>query len=72
MIKCPNCGSSAQVKILTTQYMEDGWTIEVKRIYICGCGETFIGESYYHCQEAYEIIEPISRKKIQEQLYERG
>lgn len=72
MTKCPNCGSTAQVKLLSTKYKEEEQTIEVRRTYICGCGETFVGTSYYNCQEAYEIIELVSRKTIQEQLYSRG
>lgn len=71
-IKCPNCGSTAQPKVITTEYNENGWTIEVVRYYICGCGATFTGKSYHHCQEACEIIEPYSRKKLQEKLFGRG
>ena len=56
MIKCPNCGSSAQPKVVYTEYHEDGWEIEVVRHYVCGCGEKFVGLSYYHC-EGYEIVE---------------
>ena len=41
MARCPNCGSTAQPKLLATEYNEDGWSIEVVRYYICGCGETF-------------------------------
>ena len=41
MIKCPNCGSSAQVRILETDYHEDGWTITRVDAYRCGCGCRF-------------------------------
>lgn len=71
-IKCPVCGSTAQPKLMTTEYNENGWTIEVVRYYICGCGATFTGKSYHHCQEACEIVEPYSRKKLQEKLFGRG
>lgn len=57
MIKCPKCGSSAQPKVIDTQYIEDGWTIEVVRTYKCGCGHIFTGTSYYHSQECYEIVD---------------
>ena len=53
---CLNCGSSAQLKVVSTEYHEDGWDIEVVRHYVCGCGEKFIGISYYKC-EGYEVIE---------------
>ena len=58
MPKCPWCGSSAQLKLMASKYNEDGWTIEVVRYYICGCGQTSMGKSYFHCQDAYEEIEP--------------
>lgn len=57
MIKCPKCGSSAQPRVIDTQYMEKDWTIKVIRIYKCGCGHIFTGTSYYQSQECYEIIE---------------
>lgn len=57
MIKCPNCGSTAQVEVIDTNYYEDGWEIEVERFYACGCGCNFIGRATYICQEAYETIE---------------
>ena len=71
MARCPKCGSSAQPKLLTTEYNEDGWDIEIVRTYICGCGCTFTGTSYYHCQEGYEITEEVPKKIIQEKLFGR-
>ena len=53
MCKCPNCGSSAQPRVIATEYNEDGWTIEVVRTYKCGCDQMFTGTSYFHCQECY-------------------
>lgn len=72
MSKCPKCGSTAQQRLLTTGYNEDGWSIEVVRTYICGCGCLYTGKSYYHCQECYEVTEPVPRKVVQEKLYGRG
>ena len=72
MNKCPNCGSTAQPKLLTTEYNENGWSIEVVRIYICGCGCTYTGTSYYHCNDADETTEIIPREKIQQKFYGRG
>ena len=61
MVSCPKCESTAQVRLVRTDYNEDGWSIEVVRIYTCGCGCRFKGSSYYTCQEAYEVVEPISQ-----------
>ena len=62
MCKCPNCGSSAQPRVIATEYNENGWTIEVVRTYKCGCGQMFTGTSYYTCQECYEIVEKIENR----------
>ena len=47
MIKCPNCGSTAQVKL---QKIEDNetncYSIEVNRTYQCGCGQVFVDKEY--------------------------
>ena len=57
MIKCPRCGSTAQVQEIETNYIEDGWEITVYRDYECRCGCRFYGTSVFHCQDQYEIIE---------------
>lgn len=62
MIKCPNCGSTAQPKVVATEYNEDGWTIEAIRTYKCGCGQIFIGTSCYIYPECYEIVEKIENR----------
>ena len=54
-MRCPNCGSSAQPKVVSTEYHEYGWDIEVMRHYVCGCGEKFIGISYYR-NDGCEIV----------------
>ena len=72
MARCPKCGSSAQPKLLTTEYNEDGWDIEVVRYYICGCGETAIGRSYYKCDDAHEFITHYPKANLQLKLYGRG
>ena len=38
MIKCPNCGSTAQVKLTSTEKRHDDW--EWLETYKCGCGCT--------------------------------
>ena len=72
MSKCSKCGSENLIAV-TTDYVEDGWEIEVVRHYICReCMETLKGTSVFSCREGYEIIEPASRKELQEKLYGRG
>lgn len=71
MVKCPNCGSTAQMKVQRTEYIEDGWTIKVVRYYICGCGETAIGISYYH-SDGDELITHYPRHNLQQKLFGRG
>lgn len=46
-MKCPTCGSSAQPKLVDTDYRENGWTIEKIRHYKCGCGTDFITVTTY-------------------------
>lgn len=36
--KCPNCGSSAQPKLVKAKSMYDG---KIKGVYECGCGCSF-------------------------------
>ena len=62
MTRCPNCGSSAQIRVTDTEYDEDGWDIEVVRTYKCGCGCAFTGTSCFHCSDGYEIIEELPKK----------
>ena len=62
MCKCPNCGSTAQPRVIATEYNENGWTIEVVRTYKCVCGQMLTGTSYFHCQECYEIVEKIENR----------
>ena len=38
MIKCPNCGSTAQMEIIDMVCIDDGITIRLVRSYQCGCG----------------------------------
>ena len=56
MIKCPNCGSTAQLEVFETEYKEDGERIEVIRYYRCGCGWGFTTSSLYW-GDGFEEIE---------------
>ena len=47
MIKCPNCGSTAQPKLQKIEEEElTCYTIEVTRTYKCGCGQVFTAKEY--------------------------
>ena len=71
-MKCPNCGSSSQLKLQTTNYKENGWGIEVTHYYTCSCGQASIGKSRFICQEGDELLEPYNKKELQEKLFGRG
>ena len=54
MVRCPNCGSTAQLELLDTWYHEDGDTIVVERLLLCGCGQDFFTLQTYHCTDPEE------------------
>ena len=58
-IKCPNCGSTAQVKHLKSKFEEDGEQICAIRKYHCGCGTTFHTTEYYYSDDCEEVDEDI-------------
>ena len=41
MIKCPNCGSTAQIKFLCHDFFVWQNTVSVYLTYRCGCGRLF-------------------------------
>lgn len=58
MIKCPNCGSTAQLDNFETEYHEDDYTlIIVVRWYRCGCGTNFITATTFHSDDDETIEE---------------
>lgn len=58
MPKCPNCGSTAQVREWETNYYEDSVDeITVVRRYRCGCGCYFSGTTVYLIDGEEEIEE---------------
>lgn len=56
MPKCPYCGSSAQPVLMSTQLVEDGWTITAQRKYSCACGCQFNTESFYRSDGYEEVV----------------
>lgn len=55
MIKCPNCGSTAQIHLLSTKYEEDGEKLIVSRLYHCGCDKAFSTTQYYNATDTEEV-----------------
>lgn len=58
MIKCPNCGSTAQLEVFKEEYRENGWEIIVVRWYSCGCGRKFTTLTTYYSDGDEEIENP--------------
>lgn len=56
MIKCPNCGSSAQVRLFDDEFEEDPCGAIRYKTYLCGCGRMFITRTYYR-EITNEIID---------------
>lgn len=47
MIKCPYCGSTAQIRLQKIEEQElNCYTVEVIRTYKCGCGQVFTTKEY--------------------------
>lgn len=56
MIKCPNCGSSAQVKVIEVEFEDDPFVVIRYKTYKCGCGRLFLTRTYYKAS-TNEIID---------------
>lgn len=55
-MKCPKCGSVAQVKPVETYYDEDGRTIYRTMRYLCGCGCEFVTLSLFRNEDGDEHV----------------
>ena len=62
MVKCPNCGSSAQPKVVATEYNENNRIIKIVRTYKCGCGQIFTDTNYHIHLGCCEIAEEIKNR----------
>ena len=56
MIKCPNCGSTAQIRVIHSNFIEDGCEIEKVSTYKCGCGCLFMTSTLYEAIGSEEIL----------------
>lgn len=58
MIKCPHCGSTAQVRFIDSEFMEES-SVEVLCIsaYKCGCGTYFKTGKVYTSEDEEVVIE---------------
>lgn len=57
MIKCPNCGSTAQVKQISIKFeldQDDNNMLDVSRKYQCGCGKIFTTTQIYYTEREEE------------------
>ena len=58
MIKCPRCGSTAQVRMYGYDTDIDMEEIKVRRYYLCkGCGILFETDQFYR-SNGYEMLAP--------------
>lgn len=53
MIKCPNCGSTAQVKEISQEQVGSADIIIIYTLCKCGCGEQFF---HYQCLNEFSNI----------------
>lgn len=58
MIKCPNCGSSAQKKVIKIEFEEDSCGAIRYITYECGCGHIFTTRTYYKESSNEMVDEP--------------
>ena len=56
MIRCPNCGSTAQLKVIDMGIVEDSCGAIRFKTYECGCGYVFTTRTYYK-QSSDEMID---------------
>lgn len=56
MIKCPNCSSTAQAKVIDIEIVEDPCGAIRFKIYKCGCGRIFSTRTYYK-ESSNEMID---------------
>jgi hypothetical protein len=47
MVKCSKCGSTAQLKVIDTEYSDIKYGILKFTTYKCGCGHLFMTKTYY-------------------------
>ena len=58
MIKCPNCGSTAQVKLIYVEFEEDPCGAIRYKTYKCGCGRLFTTRTYYEASSNEMVDDP--------------
>jgi DNA-directed RNA polymerase subunit RPC12/RpoP len=58
MIKCPNCGSTAQPKQISIKFeldQDDNNMVDISRKYKCGCGKIFTTTQIYYAEQEEEV-----------------
>lgn len=56
MIKCPNCGSTAQLMMRDSEHFLWRDQITIYITYSCGCGHTFVTKETYERDEEKQKI----------------
>lgn len=55
MIKCPHCGSTAQVKTIATKWVHGQYWYGDRYKCECGCGHSFVYQKvYYEIRECWK------------------
>ena len=57
MVKCPNCGSTAQPFIEDVNFEYDETTASVMYSYRCGCGKRYSTITIYETEKGEQLIE---------------
>lgn len=57
MVKCSKCGSTAQLKVIDTEYNELVFRIVKFTTYKCGCGHLFMTKTYYLPETDENIVD---------------
>lgn len=59
MVKCLNCGSTAQVRVIDVEFEEDPCGAIRYKTYKCGCGRIFLTRTYYSESSNEMVDDPI-------------
>ena len=58
MVKCPNCGSTAQMKVIDVEFEDDPFGAIRYKTYKCCCGRIFLTRTYYQASSNEIVDDP--------------
>ena len=58
MVKRPNCGSTAQTKVIDVEFEDDPFGAIRYKTYKCGCGRIFLTRTYYQASSNEIVDDP--------------